>query len=423
MATPHVAGAAALLKRAAPDLDGPADQVGARADRRSGPHRDRRARCSSIREGGGLVEPRRAPTRRCSSPHPTGLSFGRLARRALGTLAVALTDAGGGAGDWVVTSVVQIRQRARSPPRRRSPSRARSSVTATAGDRRRRRHRLRRADARHRRSAHSVLVRRRRAEARRGRGHSLRAPGSRQGNDERRAGAGRASTAIRRAATSTYPGPERAYRVRITGRPANFGAVVAVRPRRPPRRRSTATSDQLAGYAGLPIDLNPYRGPTASRVPVAGAVLPAAGTYDIVFDTRSAAAAGPVHVPLLGERRHAAAPAARPVDARRDHRRGDRRRLGRRPVVGASMQLDGKHGHADVRSTAGSASRLRRAATRSCCRSATTRRRRTWKTSRRSCRTRPRCACRCASARGLMWNCVLVGMAQTKQVVRGRRRA
>ena len=51
--------------------------------------------------------------------------------------------------------------------------------------------------------------------------------------------------------------------------------------------------DHLVGYPGLPIDLNPYRQSYGTGVPVAGAVLPAAGFYDIVFDTRSSADAGP----------------------------------------------------------------------------------------------------------------------------------
>src|SRR5262249_32461332 len=44
---------------------------------------------------------------------------------------------------------------------------------------------------------------------------------------------------------------------------------------------------------GLPVDLNPYRSQFGATIRVAGAVLPAPGTYDLVFDTRSAAAAGP----------------------------------------------------------------------------------------------------------------------------------
>ena len=52
-------------------------------------------------------------------------------------------------------------------------------------------------------------------------------------------------------------------------------------------------ADHLAGYTGLPTDLNPYRSAYGSTVPVAGAVLPAPGVYDIVFDTHTAAQAGP----------------------------------------------------------------------------------------------------------------------------------
>jgi hypothetical protein len=90
----------------------------------------------------------------------------------------------------------------------------------------------------------------------------------------------------------TYPGPERAYRVRVTARPANFGAVV-LSGRVTPHVVFDGQSDRLTGYAGMPIDLNPYRVAYGASIPVAGAVLPSAGTYDLVFDTRSAAAAGP----------------------------------------------------------------------------------------------------------------------------------
>ena len=51
--------------------------------------------------------------------------------------------------------------------------------------------------------------------------------------------------------------------------------------------------DHLAGYTGLPLDLNPYRPTYGVRVPTAGAVLPAAGAYDLVLDTRSSSDRGP----------------------------------------------------------------------------------------------------------------------------------
>ena len=59
MATPHVAGAAALLQGAAPDLDGRADQVGARPDGRPGVTTRPAARCSRpVRAAGSSTSSR-----------------------------------------------------------------------------------------------------------------------------------------------------------------------------------------------------------------------------------------------------------------------------------------------------------------------------------------------------------------------------
>ena len=43
--------------------------------------------------------------------------------------------------------------------------------------------------------------------------------------------------------------------------------------------------NRLTGYAALPFNLNPYLKIFRQPVPVAGAIMPAAGSYDIVFDT------------------------------------------------------------------------------------------------------------------------------------------
>src|SRR4029079_18313196 len=51
--------------------------------------------------------------------------------------------------------------------------------------------------------------------------------------------------------------------------------------------------NHLVGYAGLPQTLNPYLKSFGQPRPGAGAILPSPGTYDVVFDSRSAAAAGP----------------------------------------------------------------------------------------------------------------------------------
>jgi len=83
-------------------------------------------------------------------------------------------------------------------------------------------------------------------------------------------------------------GRELVYRVRIRGRPANFGVAVTARNRGvrvEPRIVRAGDENRLAGYAGLPLDLNPYRDGYGEHRLVAGVVLPAPGVYDIVFDT------------------------------------------------------------------------------------------------------------------------------------------
>jgi hypothetical protein len=89
-----------------------------------------------------------------------------------------------------------------------------------------------------------------------------------------------------------YPGPERAFRFSVKGRPANVGVVV-LSGRAVPHVVFDKQEDHLAGYTGLPVDLNPYRSTYGRDVRVAGIVLPGAGVYDFVFDSRSKAEAGP----------------------------------------------------------------------------------------------------------------------------------
>jgi hypothetical protein len=90
----------------------------------------------------------------------------------------------------------------------------------------------------------------------------------------------------------TYPGPERVYRFVVHGSPANFGVAV-LSGHAVPHVVLGADENRLAGYPGLPVDLNPYRVQVGESRQIAGAILPSDGVYSIVFDTRSAAAAGP----------------------------------------------------------------------------------------------------------------------------------
>jgi hypothetical protein len=50
--------------------------------------------------------------------------------------------------------------------------------------------------------------------------------------------------------------------------------------------------NRLAGYAALPVNGNPYLVRFGEPTPVAGALKPAAGSYDVVFDSATTAGAG-----------------------------------------------------------------------------------------------------------------------------------
>src|SRR5262249_25955860 len=70
-----------------------------------------------------------------------------------------------------------------------------------------------------------------------------------------------------------YPGPERAYRVNLPGSVANAGVVV-LKGGVFPHITFDGGEDHLAGYAALPIDINPYRSSYGQNRRIAGVVLP-----------------------------------------------------------------------------------------------------------------------------------------------------
>jgi hypothetical protein len=91
-------------------------------------------------------------------------------------------------------------------------------------------------------------------------------------------------------------GPEVVYRFRLPRQVANFGVAILSRGRGvavQPRVVRDDDENRLAGYTGLPIDLNPYRSSFDSPRRVAGVVLPEPGTFDIVFDSPARSARGP----------------------------------------------------------------------------------------------------------------------------------
>ena len=101
MATPHVAGAAALLKERHPTWT--VAQIKSALEQTGDPVRTVTAReALAIREGGGIVDLPRADTPLLFADADRRSRSAASPPAATRTLAVTLTDAGGGAGDWVV---------------------------------------------------------------------------------------------------------------------------------------------------------------------------------------------------------------------------------------------------------------------------------------------------------------------------------
>jgi len=288
MATPHVAGAAALLKQRHPtwtvaQIKSALVQTGDPVRGESG------AETPATREGGGMIDLPKADNPLLFAA-PTSLSFAFLAPGASSTRTVTLTDAGGGAGTWAATVAVQLGSGSVAVPESVTVP-GTLSVTATAGaaagDVTGFVVLTHGADMRRIPFWFDVSAPRLASEPR----PLLTRPGVVHGTTA----GGRSLVSRYRYPTGgdvTYPGPERAYRVRVTGAPANLGVVV-LSGRVTPHVTFDGEEDHLTGYPGLPVDINPYRKTFGNRVAVAGAVLPGPGVYDLVFDTRSRAAAGP----------------------------------------------------------------------------------------------------------------------------------
>ncbi|HEV8459935.1 MAG TPA: S8 family serine peptidase [Gaiellaceae bacterium] len=288
MATPHVAGAAALLKERHPtwtvaQIKSALEQSGDSVKSDSG------SEVSPLREGGGMIDLVKADNPLVFAT-PTGVSFGQLAPAATATQNVTLTDAGGGAGTWAVSSLVQSGSGtvaaastvtvpgtlALTATAGQTPSDVSGWVVLTNG-----------TNVRRVPFWFGVSAPKLGGEAK----VRVTKPGIYKGTTK----GGPTQIIKYRYPTGhdrDYPGPERAYRVTITGHPANFGVVV-LSGTATPHVTFDGTEDHLVGYTGLPFDLNPYRKQWDARVRTAGAVLPAPGTYDIVLDTAGGVAPGP----------------------------------------------------------------------------------------------------------------------------------
>jgi subtilisin family serine protease len=288
MATPQVSGAVAVLKQRHPGWT--VAQVKSALVQTGDPvHGAGAGEVGAIREGGGQVDLPKADNPLLFAA-PTGLSFGQMAPGSTATRTVSLTDAGGGAGAWSVTALPQAGSvRLTVPPAVTVPGTL--TVDATAGSQTG--------------DAYGFVVLTRGTDTRRvpfwlgvsapqlgtERAISLTHPGVYRGTTR----GAPSKVAAYRYPTGVGPthlgGPERVYRVQV-GAVANLGVVV-LSGRVTPHVTFAGSEDRLTGYPGLPLDLNPYRELYGADVPAAGAVLPAAGDYDLVFDAPNAAQQGP----------------------------------------------------------------------------------------------------------------------------------
>jgi subtilisin family serine protease len=273
MATPVVSAAAALLKERHPawtvaQIKSALEQTG-----------DPVANVPATRDGGGVINLPRADTPLLFAA-PTGLSFGALRPGVVATRTVTLSDAGGGSGDWAVSvdgTGLGVGATVTVP----GQLVVTATGTQTNGDR----------------SGYVVLTRG--PDVRRipywflttvpklatERALAL-TPGTHKATT---AGAPALVTHYRypTGGDDSYPGPERVFRIRVPAGAANAGVAV-LSGNVYPHITLNGSEDRLAGYTALPLDLNPYRRSYGLRRRVSAVVLPAGGTYTVVFDSTNA---------------------------------------------------------------------------------------------------------------------------------------
>ena len=303
MATPHVSGASALLLQR--HADWTPGQVKAALVGTADPAYSSSARTAEAvpsRAGSGVVNLVRAD-RPLVLAQPSSLSFGLLNRGRSQVQSVDLEDAGGGAGTWEVS--VETRSAPGgallvAPPTVTVPGplalTASADVSAGEGE------------------LAGIVVLTKDGERRRipfwlrvtnpalaaAPVTRLSAPGTYRGDTR-----GRPSlVSVYRypevpadgLVSSELAGPEQVFRLTLSRPVANFGVVVTRRAsgvQVEPRVVVAGDENRLVGYPGLPLTINPYLAGYLEPVPAAGAIRPLAGAYDLVFDSPTAAGAGP----------------------------------------------------------------------------------------------------------------------------------
>lgn len=302
MASPHVAGAAALLKQRHPrwtvaQIKSALVLTGRPAFTDS--QRDDEAPVT--RQGGGVIDLPRANDPKVFAA-PTNLAFGLLRRGARATRAVDLTDAGGGGGPWTVSLARQAQASGvtvTAPTSVTVPGRVELSAAASG-------------QAAEREVMGYVVLARGTERLRIPYWLRVTAPrlARHRATPLARTGTYRGTNRGRPALVSAYrypedpasagvstalAGPEQVFRVRLRRPVANFGVAVLGQGSGvtvQPRIVVAGDENRLAGYTTLPLNMNPYTAGFGRREPTSGVLRPAAGTYHVVFDSPSRARSG-----------------------------------------------------------------------------------------------------------------------------------
>ena len=301
MASPHAAGAAAVLMQRHPTWT--VEEIKSALELTGDPVHvpGTLNEVTSTREGGGRIDLPNADAPQIFTD-PTGLSFGLVKPGSSTTRALAVSDAGGGPAPWTVSVQEQTGPSgatiAPSAPTVVPGTSVNLTLTVSAsgvqGD-----------------ATGFVLLTRGTTVRRVPFWFHVEVPklGTEPFRTITKPGIYVGDTRGKKSLVSTYRfpegtlgatipldlgGPEQVFHFTLKRPVANFGVVVLSHQkgtRVSPRLVVGGDENRLLGNTGLPVDLNPYSNDGKAE-PVVGAILPTPGTYDFVFDTPTGARPG-----------------------------------------------------------------------------------------------------------------------------------
>jgi subtilisin family serine protease len=301
MASPHVAGAAAVLMQRHPTwtvadiksaLESTADPVHATGST---------AEVPTTREGGGRIDLLRADDPLIFTA-PTGLSFGLVKPGMSVTQPLEVADAGGGPDPWTASVLAQSGPAGAVVAPTATTVAAGTAIGVTVDV----------ASTTPEGDATGFVLLTRGTDVRRV-PYWFRVESPKLGAEPfrtlARPGVYSGDTVGKPSRVSTYRypdssqgapfptslgGPEQVFRFVLTKPVANFGVAVlshAPHTQVSPRLVADGDENRLLGTSALPEDQNPYSNFGLTE-PIVGAVLPTPGVYDFVFDTPSGARPG-----------------------------------------------------------------------------------------------------------------------------------